>query len=207
MPRCDEETLTRAVEALPRDRDGSFSVLYACFYPRIRRFFTRKGVQPAEEALDLTQSTFLRLYKGLRNFRGSSLGELGAFLHRIAQNNFLHWLETKQRRVPTDPLFTDTDEDGRPDQEPVDLEQPSALDMTLRHETAHKIRRALLELPERRRQCLTLRIVQGLSYKQIGEVLNMAHGTVAATIHQGRAALAELLTGELEPEELERFDL
>ena len=55
------------------------------------------------------------------------------------------------------------------------------------------VRRAVAELPDEFRECILLRDMEGLSYEEIGEVLELAPGTVRSKIHRGRLILQKKL--------------
>ena len=202
MPRCDEETLHRAVQRRHEAPDASFETFYDCFAGQIRALFTRFGRSP-EEVLDLTQETFLRLYdRGLAAFRGESVGEFVAYLQTIARNLVFK----KARRDDKEPRLladlTAQDEERPESDEPADLSNPSPQDDAERREKARLFREAIDALSPRRRQCVVLRVVQGLSYEEIGKIMQISPNTVGATLNQAKKALEETLQGHVDPEEL-----
>jgi RNA polymerase sigma-70 factor (ECF subfamily) len=75
----------------------------------------------------------------------------------------------------------------------------SPFEVTLDHETATLIEAALAEVDPKFRAALVLREIEGLSYEEIGDILEISLGTVKSRILRGRDALKKRLTGRLEP--------
>jgi RNA polymerase sigma-70 factor (ECF subfamily) len=130
------------------------------------------------EAEDVTQETFVRAWRGLPSFRAEC--RFTTWLYRIARNvclNRLPRLEAELRQ---------TEELGQPVACP-DPGPDEVLDARERQALLHD---ALAKLPEKYRLVLTLRYLQGFSYAEIADVLNLPLGTVKTHLHRGREALA-----------------
>lgn len=173
------------------DRERSFRRIVDGFYPPVRRYFARKT--PAEDGLDLTQETFLSLYKGLDGFHGEA--QLSTWVFRIARNTHHRWLQRHARESdlagrPTGPASAVAWED----QEPVVVDsEPSPLDQVLRQEDLRRLREALEELPEKMRKCLVLRLYHDLKYQEIADFMDISIQTVKAHLSQARQKLREKL--------------
>jgi len=175
------------------DREASFRVLFDSFYEPTRHFLARRVSSP-EDRLDLTQETFLRVYRGLEGYRGEA--QFGTWVFRIAFNTYLKWL----RRSQTD----DQDPDGVKgveealiaweDEQPIAVStEPSPLDHALQSERRTLLRHAIEELPEQMRRCIELRVYQGLSYREIAVVMRRSIETVKVHLFQARKKLKGLL--------------
>jgi len=199
----DSEAVVRAVRAFQAgtDRDDSFRFLFEAFRPTVQRFFLRR-LESAEAARDLTQETFLRVYKGLKGYRGDA--PFGAWLFRIAWN-VLHSHRTgsaaarlRAREVQMEdlgPELTEAPADGggpEPDRE------PTALAAVLRDEQRRALRVAVERLPPQRRRCIVLWAYHELTYEQIAVVMRLSIGTVKAHLAQARQQLCRLLEGATE---------
>jgi RNA polymerase sigma-70 factor (ECF subfamily) len=142
------------------------------------------------EALDLSQEVFLRVFRTIHTFRGQSA--LRTWIYRIVVNqarNRQRWWRRRHRsqQVSLDDHIRDH---GDPP-ERTDLRSP---DRVLgRKELADRIRTALDGLPFDQRTALVLREIDGLSYEEIGFSLGVAVGTVKSRLARAREALrAEL---------------
>lgn len=178
------DEVTRAIEALKRgeDRERNSRILFDRYYGSVQRFFAKR-VSSYEDRLDLTQETFLRVYRGIEGFRGDS--QFGTWLFRVAHNTFLKW--SMRKRVVTTPLESELEE-GDASKEPADTES-TPLEKTLDAERSELLLEAVGELPEQMRKCTLLRIEQDLSYREIGAVLHLSTETVKVHLFQARKKL------------------
>jgi RNA polymerase sigma-70 factor (ECF subfamily) len=143
-----------------------------------------------DEALDLSQEVFLRVFRTLSRFRGQST--LRTWIYRIVINqvrNRQRWWRRRRRgdQVSLDEYLRRFGEmESRRDVLPDRL--------LASKETAARIRRALDRLPFEQRTALILREVDGLRYEEIAYSLDVAVGTVKSRLTRARQALrAELL--------------
>jgi RNA polymerase sigma-70 factor, ECF subfamily len=138
------------------------------------------------EALDLSQEVFLRVFRTIHGFRGQSA--LRTWIYRIVVNqarNRQRWWRRRHRsqQVSLDEHIRDYGD--FPEQN--DGESPDRL--LGRKELAERIRTALDRLPFDQRTALVLREIDGLSYEEIGFSLGIAVGTVKSRLARAREAL------------------
>jgi RNA polymerase sigma-70 factor, ECF subfamily len=192
-PAIDE--LIRAFKA-GSNPEACFEQIFACYSGMIRRFFMRKGMSP-EDCYDLTQETFLSVFRGLKDFRQEAQFE--SWLFTIATNTFYSELEmrkAKKRAAVTlslDQEYHDGDGDSFTIGSRLPAEGASPVEHALEHEKLALVRQEMLRLPDQMRRCIMLRVVNDLSYQEIADQMGIALGTVKAHIHQARKALQERL--------------
>lgn len=163
----------------------AFSVLVTRYQERIYRFLLRLTRSP-DDALDLTQDTFLRAYQGLERWRTDALFK--TWLFRIARNAAFDLLR-RDKLVE----FVALEDDW-------DIPDPGAEPDTLL-ETAQRYRQletALKTLPAVHREILLLREIEQMSYDEISVVLDMNVGTVKSRIARGRIALLAAIKNQSE---------
>jgi RNA polymerase sigma-70 factor (ECF subfamily) len=138
-----------------------------------------------EEAEDLTQEIFLRIHRHLGRFNGRST--LKTWIYRVT----LNYCRSKlgRRRYPTQPLAEENEGEGA---ELVDTGR-SPEDLTLAHDAGRQVAEALRQVKPRFREAVVLRDLQGLSYEEIAEILDIRIGTVRSRIARGRERLRVLL--------------
>ena len=145
-----------------------------------------------EDALDLAQETFLNAWRGLSSFHGNS--SFSTWVYRLASNACIDFLRKRKRRQQGEaPLSLDDDEAPLP--QPADP-RGTPEDELERRELRRAVERGLQALPEHHRQVLIMRELSGLSYQEIGAVLNLDLGTVKSRIARARMALKNILVQE-----------
>jgi len=155
-------------------------------------------VGDAADAADVTQEVFLKAFKGIRGFRAGS--SLKTWLYRIAIREALNqrrWWSRHLRRLtsldaPADPA----EENGPPAFEPESGEA-SPFEQLAAHEVQAVVQSALAQVPQVFRSAVILRDLEGLSYEEVAEVLEVNVGTVKSRIVRGRRALREILEPRL----------
>ena len=185
----EEQELIRLVK---KGDQEAFRSLVEAHQQRVYNLAYRM-VGDAEDAADLTQEVFLSLWRGLGSFRGESA--LSTWLYRLTSNAAIDLLRRRKRR----PVVSLTTED----QEVLDLPDDSASPQKEleKRELREAVRQGLDRLSPDHRQVLLLREMEGLSYREIGEVLHLEEGTVKSRIARARLALRDYLlkTGNFSP--------
>jgi RNA polymerase sigma-70 factor, ECF subfamily len=171
------------------DRQDAFRFLYETYFRAIERFFARKGLPP-EDCLDLTQETFLGIYKGLDGYEHRQ--QFAAWLYRVAMTTFL-----KRRRAATTAkrAAVEVSRDGMEKPEESLAVPGRQLDSLLDEERWRALRSAVAELPDQMRECLTLRLYHQLSYSEIAAAKRISIETVKAHLFRARKKLQEKLAG------------
>jgi RNA polymerase sigma-70 factor, ECF subfamily len=145
------------------------------------------------EAADVTQEVFLRAFRGIGAFRQGS--SLKTWLYRIAVRQALNHRRWSWRHLRQQMSMDSTpDEDGSVNVAAL-LESPGAspFEELASKEKQQAVQRALSKVAEHFRMAVILRDLEGMSYEEIAEVLEVSVGTVKSRILRGRRALRELL--------------
>lgn len=188
----DPESVTRAIREFKKGKrsEESFRVLYETYHSSVRGFFARR-ISSTDECLDLTQETFLRVYKGMRTYRGDA--PFGAWLFRIAWNVLRSHRAKKATSMDPTPLEeTDLERTLTTDAANPRSSEAGAFSSVLRDERRRILRKAVAELPTQRRKCIILWAYRELSYEQIAVVMQLSIGTVKAHLAQARSQLKTL---------------
>jgi RNA polymerase sigma-70 factor (ECF subfamily) len=140
------------------------------------------------EAADVTQEVFLKAFRGIRGFRQGS--SLRTWLYRIAVREALNHRRWFLRHLRCLSPMDSADEGA-----PLDFEahEPSPFDQLAAREVEQMVRGALGKLAEVYRAAVILRDLEGLSYEEVADVLDVSVGTVKSRILRGRRALREIL--------------
>ncbi len=181
---------------LAGDRDA-FAVLVERHGSRIHGAILRMVGDP-EAANDLAQETFLKAFSALASFRRGAA--FSTWLYAIALNQVRSEYRRRKSMKGQAMLSLDAaggpgdDPDGRPQEPPGP--GPGPADEAVRREEAALLHRALERLDGEYREAVVLRDIEGLSYEEIAEAVDVPAGTVRSRIHRGRAALREILVPE-----------
>jgi len=142
------------------------------------------------DAADATQEVFLKAFRGMQKFRRGS--SLKTWLYRIAIREALNqrrwWWRHRRREVP---IEVEEGEGSRTMDFPDGQDSP--FDCLVTRELQAVVQQALASIPEVFRSAVILRDLEGLSYEEVAEVLEVSVGTVKSRILRGRRALAEVL--------------
>jgi len=134
------------------------------------------------DAADAAQEVFLKAFKGIRHFRQGS--SLKTWLYRIAIREALNHRRWFKRHLQKNISI---------DAEPDDGCAPMPFDQLAAQEIQSAVQGALQQVPDVFRSAVILRDLEGLSYEEVAEVLDVSVGTVKSRILRGRRALKEIL--------------
>lgn len=147
----------------------------------------------AADAEDLVQETFLKAYRAYESFQEGT--NLKAWLYRILTNTYINIYRAKKRRP---------DESNLEDVEDLYLYRRlggleavqagrSAEEEVLDRITDTDVKEAIDSLPDQFRLAVVLSDIEGFSYKEIAEIMDVPIGTVMSRLHRGRRALQKAL--------------
>jgi RNA polymerase sigma-70 factor (ECF subfamily) len=140
-----------------------------------------------QEAQDLTQEVFLRVFRTLGSFRAGE-GSFAVWLTRLTRNLLVdHYRRTKHERV------TDALEDKLAVLEEKTAQHSRTDGLLAGREAGELLQAALQRLSPELRETVILRDLQEMEYREIARVLNVPEGTVKSRLNRGRAELARIL--------------
>lgn len=179
------------VDAGRAAREDAFALLVAEMTPRVFAICHRE-LGNAADAEEATQDTFAKVARAATDFRGDA--KVSTWMYRIAVNA----CRDMQRRL------------GRRPQTPVaDIERAArrridgsdqVADVATGFEETDRLGRAMARLDDLSRTLLLLCAVEGMTYPEASEVLDLPVGTIKSRIHRARARLADLLSEDAAPD-------
>lgn len=179
------------IERCQRGDKQAFDALLARYETQVYNLAYRLMGNP-DDARDLAQEAFLRMYKALPHFRGGSA--FATWLYRIVTNLCLDEMKKRRRRpqLVDEPIGED-DENAEPLVERIADEKASPDEVALSHERQRLVQAAISSLRRHHRAVLVLYDLQGCSYSEIADVLKVSVGTVKSRLNRARLALKEKL--------------
>jgi RNA polymerase sigma-70 factor (ECF subfamily) len=169
------------VAAIRRGDPGSREALYHRYKRRVFALAVR--IAGANDAEEVSQEAFIRIFRGLPKFRGDAA--LGTWIYRLSVNAAL------SHRSRRGPLATTPLENDAPLPAAL-IEQPSTGDAVLRA----RLERALWRLPVGYRTVIVLHDVEGLEHEEVAQILGCHVGTSKSQLHKARGKLREMLAGD-----------
>jgi len=154
-------------------------------------------VRNSEDAMDITQEAFLKVHQKIERFEGGS--RLYTWMYRIVVNLCIdHTRRTRKRKpVVYDDHVMLRDEEHVRGSEIAPIRLPSPDQALGRKELIRSVERALGKLSPNHRQVIVLREVEGLSYKEIANILEVSVGTVMSRLHHARQNMQSTLKRRL----------
>ncbi len=145
----------------------------------------RKIVVNHDDANDLLQNTFLKVWNNLHNFRGDA--KLSTWLYKIAVNESINFLNKERKNQST--ALADTEGDDT-----FLIRNLTADDYFDGDELQLQLQEAIAKLPEKQRLVFNMRYFDDMKYEQISEILGTSVGALKANYHHAVKKIADLLT-------------
>ncbi len=185
------------IRAILQGRKELFSLLVQRYEDRIFNYIYYL-VKQRQEAEDLAQTTFVKVFFALRQYNHTY--EFSTWLYSVARNVCLDYFR-KRKKQEMD-LSLNVSVNGDQDTEMGELleedHSPDPLKVVLDAELQEKLRIAIEGLPVKLREVIVLRHLEGRSYEEIAEITRLPVGTVKSYLHRARKKLKEDLRGYVE---------
>ena len=143
--------------------------------------------------MDITQEAFLKVHQKIERFEGGS--RLYTWMYRIVVNLCIdHTRRTRKRKpVMYDEQVIHKNEDAVQGGDIAPYQLPNPDQALGRKELIRAVEKAMNKLSSNHRQVIVLREIEGLSYKEISEILNVSVGTVMSRLHHARQKMQSSL--------------
>lgn len=174
-----EETLISQLQQ-PETQAKAFEVLVDTYKERLY-WHIRKIVLNHEDADDVLQNTFIKVYRNIVNFKGES--KLFSWLYRIATNESLTFLKSKSRKLNIDneemqnAMLDNLETDVYFEGDVIQL----------------KLQQAVATLPEKQKLVFNMKYFEELKYTEIAEILDTSVGSLKASFHQATKKIENFL--------------
>lgn len=183
MSNSEEEN--RIVEQLQqgKNKDKAFAQLVDLYKERLY-WHIRNMVKNHEDANDILQDTFVKVFRYIANFKGDS--KLYTWLYRIATNETITFLNKKARKLKLnsselqDYLVEKLESDVYFEGKEIQLQ----------------LQRAIAQLPEKQQQVFNMKYFEDLKYREIAEILEVSEGTLKANYHHAVKKIKSILKGD-----------
>jgi RNA polymerase sigma-70 factor (ECF subfamily) len=187
------------IAELQAGSEPAFAQLIAQYHQPLYSLIAR-SLQDPGDASDITQEVFIKVFRSIRGFHGEA--SLRTWLYRIAlreaSNQRRWWSRHKRQETAMDaPCGYRCDSDGEGESLSLGATLAdggcSPFEQAAQMETRERVESALRKVPEVFRTVLVLREIEGFTYEEIAEILQVNLGTVKSRLTRGRAVLRSLL--------------
>ena len=176
------------IQGLKNADEAAFKFLVDTYQHRV--YNTAFSIlQNAEDAEDVAQEVFIKVFRSIHQFKGDS--RLSTWLYRIATTGALDVLRSRKSKKRFGLVQRIFGEHNEPVLELPDFNHPGvSLD---KKENAAKLFRAIKELPENQKVAFTLHKMEDLSYQEVSEVMNTSVAAVESLMHRAKQNLRKIL--------------
>lgn len=176
-------------QSVPSPDAGDLMAVVAHYQSPLLRYVGRMLGTTDHEAEDIVQETFFRLHRQIAAKGPRSVRHLATWLFRTAHNQTIDVLRRRSRRKSV--AETTADPAALAQEQAAD--ELDALSEVLRQEARQAALRELAELDDQQRQVVLLKIIQGMTLRQVAEVVGISVSMVNYRLNQGLAELARRL--------------
>jgi len=178
----DQEKEDKIIQQLQSNKqaDQAFSELVSLYKERLY-WHIRNMVKNHEDANDVLQNTFIKVFRYIKNFKGDS--KLYSWMYRIATNESITFLNKKAKKLQLsdqelqDQLIDNLESDVYFEGDKIQI----------------ALQKALNTLPEKQRQVFNMKYFQDLKYKEIAEILEVTEGACKSNYHHATKKIEEYL--------------
>ncbi|WP_089320817.1 RNA polymerase sigma factor [Pontibacter ummariensis] len=174
----DKELLEKF--AHPESRNLAYNQLVRKYQQKVY-WHIRKMVIDHDDADDLTQEVFIKIWKNLENFRQDS--QLYTWIYRIATNECLSFLSSKKRKffLPINDITAEL------------MEKVEASPDIAGDEVQLKLQKAILRLPDKQRLVFNMKYFDEMKYEEMSAILGTSVGALKASYHLAVKKIEEFL--------------
>ena len=172
-----------------RGDEDAFTILYNRYKDRLLNYFYRLfGTR--ERAEEVMQETFVRVWRGASGFQGKE-ASFSTWLYTISHH--LAASELRKRHYPSIPLSKEPKMEQL-----IEANEASFEQQLIRKEEREIVKRSILRLPHRQREVIVLRHYEGLTFREISDIVGCPLGTAKTRFHHGIRKLYKLLRTEFQ---------
>lgn len=183
MEQIEDKTILDLYRA-EETRDKALDLLISKYQKRLY-WHVRKIVISHDDADDVLQNTFIRIWRGLENFREDSA--LFSWMYRIATNEALQFLRSREKRLTTS---LDSVEQH--------LSRSLESDPYFKGDSIQlRLQQAILSLPEKQRLVFNMRYFDEMPYAEMAEILETSVGALKASYHIAAKKIEEMLVNAI----------
>lgn len=150
-------------------------------------------VNHTEDAKEIVQDTFLKVYRHINDFRGLEREEIIAMIVIYTKNTSLDFLRKKSRRIKADPLTYEDEEEVKEYEIPDDQDSPEEIIINV--DIRERLGKYIGLLPDSQREVIVLKYYHNKKDKEIAEILSIDESAVSSRLNRAKVKLREMIGG------------
>jgi len=159
-----------------------------------------KFVRNKEDAMDIAQEVFIKVYDSVHSFREQS--KISTWLYKITVNKSLNYIRDKKRRNIFSSLDAIFENKNNNSVENVADDQKISQEQMESEERKEILFKAIDQLPEKQKTAITLNKLEGLSYREIAGIMDISVTETGVLINRARKKLQKKLVAQFNPDHL-----
>jgi RNA polymerase sigma factor (sigma-70 family) len=171
-------------------REKAFNALIKTYQQRVY-YHIRRMVQDHDDANDVMQNTFMKVWRGLENYRADA--QLFTWIYRIATNETITFINSRNKRAVIS--FDGNDSDDENSYAPAAYIKGESHQLDGEKLQA-RLQAAIDSLPEKQKLVFNLRYYDEMPYEQMSEVLGTSEGALKASYHHAAQKIEKFLLSE-----------
>lgn len=183
-----EEVIKKAIEG---DTDAFEKLVYE--YERQVYSLAYRMFNNNEDAKDVSQEVFIKIYRNIGKYQGSS--SFKTWVYTICYNTCIDELR-KRKKVKLESMDKMIEGEENEFERQFVSDEPTPEEKLITKENMSAVERAINKLNDEHKAIITLRDIKGLSYGEIVEITQLSQGTVKSRISRARKSLRELISAE-----------
>lgn len=160
-------------------------------YKKLVAHIVFRMIYSQDDRKDICQDVFLKVYQNLDQFRAES--KFSTWIGKISYNSCLNYINRKKNMAVNQ---------SPQEWEEISSEHPDPAWQTEQYDKTDRIRAEIEQLPDQYRAILTLYHLENMSYREIGEIMNLPEGTVKSYLYRARQQLKEDLSHKYQIQDL-----
>jgi RNA polymerase sigma-70 factor (ECF subfamily) len=181
-----QDTKDRKLVQMSLENSENFKYVISEYQNKFTQYIRRRTIASKEDAEDLLQDIFIKIYLNLNGFDNSL--KFSSWAYRIAHNEIISWYRKKKIRPQIN--FEDFEEENLVNyfKEDTDLEKEYENKIVKNH-----IKEAIDSLDEKYREIIILRYLEEKDYEELSDILQIPLGTVSTLIYRGKKEMQKYL--------------
>ena len=186
-----ETAIQRIVQLAASGNERAFEQLVTMYESAVYNM-AMYTVKNHDDALDISQDVFVKLWQALPTFRGEC--SIKSYIMKLTKNASLDLMRRRSRRQ-SDSLTVENDKGEEIERDIADTSiDANPEEAYLRAERIRKVREGIMKLDGEQRELIIMRDMNGMSYAEIASTLGLNEGTVKSRLNRARSALKKILT-------------